>query len=173
MTENQKNLNDIPEIEEKEQVVHSSETVTPEEMAELQRNLYDDDISGGLQNIRVSEEELERQRVELKYAQSFIDMKEVGNIPCYQTDQVHLKLTPEQLVILKQALEAFSVNIEHTDYLYTEKQMSNLFQEQSYIRMLRDMVDDTINEYVRHRPYSPFLPSWFKKIGKSDVEKDI
>ena len=173
MTEKTKPHSDIPEIEEREQVIHSSETVTPDEMAVLQNSFYEDDLAGGLQNIQVSEEELERQREQWEYAQSFIDMKDDGKTPCYRTDQVHLKLTPEQLVVLIQALEAVSCDIELMDYLYTEKGMGNRYEQQSYIRMLRDISDDTLNEYVRHRPYSPFLPTWFKKIGKTDVEKEI
>lgn len=156
---------------EKEAVTHDSEPVTPEDIERLNHSFYEEDLGGGLMNVKVPEEELQRQREQLEYAQSFIDMKDVENTPCYRTDRVHLKLTPEQLVVLIQALEAFSVNIEHTDYLYTEKQMCNLYEEQSYIRMLRDMCDDTLNEYVCHRPYSPFLPTWFKKIGKDDVDK--
>jgi len=174
MTEKPKNPNsDIPEIKETEQVIHDTETVTPEEMSRLQQDFFNEDLVGGLQNIEVSEEELERQRVEREYAESFIDIKDAGKTPCFRTDQVHLKITPEQLVVLTEALEAFSVNIELTDYLYVEKGMGKLYEQQSYIRMLRDISDDTLNEYVRHRPYSPFLPVWFKKIGKDEVEKDI
>ena len=171
MNEKKKPSN-IPEIEETEQVIHPSETVTPEEMADLQRKFYGDDLDGGLQNIEVSEEELERQRIAWEYAQSFIDMKDDDNTPCCRTDQVHLKLTPEQLVVLKEALEAFSTRVEMTDYLYEERGMGNLYQQQQYINMLRDIVDDTLNEYVRHRPYSPFLPTWFKKIGKHEIKLD-
>lgn len=166
-----KKQSDIPVIEEKEAVTHESEPVTFEEMQRLQEDFYSEDLGGGLQNIQVSEEELERQREAWEYAQSFIDMKDDKNTPSYRTDQVHLKLTPEQLVVLKEALEAFSTRIEMTDYLYVERQMGNLYQQQQYINMLRDMVDDTLNEYVRHRPYTPFLPTWFKKIGKDELDK--
>jgi hypothetical protein len=95
-----------PDEEEVEQVTHESESVTADDIAQLNMNFYGEDLSGGLQNITVTEEEIERQRVQQEYAQSFIDMKDVGNTPCYRTDQVHLKLTPEQLVVLKEALEA-------------------------------------------------------------------
>lgn len=158
-------------VEEVEQKTYASEPVTFEEMQRLQGDFYQEDLSGGLQNIHVPDEEVKRQHEQWKHAQSFIDMRDDRNIPCYRTDQVHLKLTPEQLVVLKDALEAFSVNIDHTDYLYTEKQMSGLYEQQSYIRGLRDIVDNTLNEYVRHRPYSPFLPTWFKKIGKDELDK--
>ena len=168
-----KKLNDIPEIEETAAVTHDSEPVSYDEMQRLQEDFYTDDLSGGLQNVQVSEEELERQREQYEYAQSFIDIKDVGNTPCFRTDQVHLKLTPEQLVVLKEALEALSLDMTELEYLTEEKCMEYMYQQQSYIRMLHDITDDTLNEYVRHRPYSPFLPTWFKKIGKDELEKDI
>jgi len=168
MIENPKPLNDIPEIEEKEQVIHDSESVSYEEMSRLQENFYADDLDGGLQNIKVSEEEIERQLVAIEHAKSFIDMKDMGTTPCYRTDKVHLKLTPEQLVVLKEALEVLSLDMNNIEYLSNEKEWETLYQQQSYVRYLHDRVDDTINEYVRHRPYSPFLPTWFKKIGKND-----
>jgi hypothetical protein len=146
--------------------IYDSETVTPEEMTELQYNLYEEDIDGGLQNIQVSQEELDKQQEELEYAKSFIDIEDSQSAPPYRTDMVHLKFTPEDLVILKEALEAFSTSIEMTDYLYTELEMGNLYQQQQYINMLRDEVNDTLDDYVIHRPYSPFLPTWFKRIGK-------
>lgn len=159
---------------ERKPVTYDSETATPEDIERLNQGFYQEDLSGGLMNVQVPEEELKRQREALEYAQSFIDMKWVGNTPCYRTDLVHMKLTPEQLVVLKEVLEAFSSNIEMTDYLYTEKQMSNLYDHQSYVRDLRDEVNDALDAYVCHRPYSPFLPSWVKRIGKNDVaKKDI
>jgi hypothetical protein len=166
-----KKQSDIPEIEEKEAVTHESEPVSFEEMQRLQEDFYSEDLGGGLQNIQVPEEELERQRKQWEHAQSFIDMNDEKNVPCYRTDQVHLKLTPEQLVVLKEALEAFCTRIEMTDYLYEELKMGNLFEHLEYVLMLRDDVDDTLNEYLRHRPYSPFVGTWAKKIGKHELDK--
>ena len=165
--------NNPPEIEETEQKTFESEPISVEELNNFKDMLYGEDFSGGLQNIQVSEEELERQRESFEYAQSFIDMKEDQNIPCYRTDQVTLKLTPEQLVVLKEALETLSVNMVEIPYLEDELGIDCLYKQQSYVRMLRDNVDDLLNEYVRHRPYSAFIGTWVKKIGKDEVAKDI
>lgn len=148
---------------------YDSETITPEEMTELQNNFYPDDIDGGLQNIEVSPEELEIQREKLEYAKTFIDLKESQSAPPYRTDLVHLKLTPEELVVLKQALENLSLDMRtEVPYMSEEMEILNLYDQQSYIRMIRDQVDDTLNEYVKHRPYTPYLVTWRKRIGKSD-----
>ena len=71
-----KDYNENGYYEEVEQKTFDSETITPEEMTELQYNLYEEDIDGGLQNIRVSPEELEKQREQMEYAKTFIDLKD-------------------------------------------------------------------------------------------------
>ncbi len=172
MIEQKKKNNNIPVIEEQEAKTYNSEPVSLEEMQKLRHDFYEDDIFGGLHNIQVSEEEIERQRRASEYIKSFIEMIDHSNVPCYRTDKIHLKLTPEQLVVLIQALESFSLNMYPLEYLSEERGISKLYEQQSYIRMLRDLTDDVLNSYVKHRPYSPFLPVWFKKIGKNDVDKE-
>lgn len=157
--------------EETEQKTYDSEPATSEDMNRIKSMLHGEDISGGLFNIELPEGEVEKQKERFDYAASFIDINDVGNTPCYRTDQVKMKLTPEQLVILKEALETLSVNIESMEYLYTEKGMADLYEQQTYIRDLRNIVDESINQYVLHRPYSPFLPNWIRRIGKDDMEK--
>lgn len=150
---------------------YDSEPASPEDIEMLNRGFYEQDLSGGLMNVQVPEEDLERMRLEDADIRAFIDIKSCCDVPCYQTDQVTIKLTPEQLVVLKEALESFSLNLYPLDYLTEEKGISRLFDQQSYVRMLRDKVDDTINSYVKKRPYDPFLPTWFKRIGKDDIYK--
>ena len=172
MKEMQKNQIN-PYEEEVPQKTFDSVPVAPEDIEKLQGCFYFDDLSGGLQNVQVSDEELERQNEQWEYAKSFIDMRDLRNVPCYQTDLVSFKLTPEQLVVLKQSLEVLSLNMSDVNYFKCELKHESLYQQQSYIRLLHDIVDKTLDDYAYSRPYSPFLPSWLKKIGKYDVEKTI
>ena len=150
---------------------YESSPVTPEEMMELNNNFYGDDIIGGLHNIEVPEEELKRQQEQQEYIRTFVDINDVEHTPCYRTDMVHLKITPEHLVVLKESLEALSVDMKNINYLSEEADLKSLFEQQLYIIELHNIIEKTLNEYVEHRPYSPFLSIWFKRISTRDFFK--
>lgn len=170
MTEKKKPLSDIYGEEESEQKTYDSEPATPEDIERLNHGFYEQDLAGGLMNVQVPEEELERQREALKYAESFIDMSEECNTPCYKKDEVHLKLTPEQIVVLVEILQNYSLNMQNIEYLEEDASFS-LYEQQIYVNLLRNKVDHMLNEYLRHRPYSAFVGAWAKKIGKDDLDK--
>lgn len=162
---------EIPEIEESKQVTGDSEPISPEDFAALKDNLYADDISGGLQNIQVPEEELEKIRAQDEEAEKHIIIQSGEHEKPYKVDGVITVFTPEELVILKEVIERYSTTNLHTlDYL-DEAGVKSLYDQQAIIRQLRDTVDMNLNNYVKLRPYTPFLSSWVVKIGKDNVRK--
>lgn len=153
--------NNLPYIEEITQKTFESEPLTSEELSTLNINLYSDDINGGLHNIKLTEEEVEEITEQDKLAHEFIEITDEATELPQLKDQVMVKFSPEDLMILKESLEQFSLN--PSDIKYIEE---DLYTQQTYVRELRDKIDGFIDIYVKHRPYSPFFKSWVKRIGK-------
>lgn len=143
-----------------------SETITPEEMRELQDSFYNSDLVGGLQNVEVPPEEVERQRSQDEHVSSFIELTTDTGIPCYKRDKVTLKLTPEQIHVLLKVLQNASLDMKNVEYL--EEDGHSLFEQQIYVHLLHNKVDELMCEYVKHRPYNPFLKSWYQRIGRGE-----
>lgn len=155
--------------DETPQVTGESSPVSPEEFSALKDNLYGDDIAGGLQNIQVPPEELLVIKLQEEEVAKRIVMNG-GDLP-QKTDGVICVLTPEELMILKEVVENYSTNFQMINYCYDVMGETDPYKQQGLLRQLRDTIDMNLNDYVKLRPYSPFLSAWVKKVGKDDVRK--
>lgn len=133
--------------------------------------LIDEDFDGGFHNIQPPPEFYENAQREAEEAESFIIMNDgAGEIP-YKVDGVNVTFTPEELVLLTEILELFSTETcSVVPYAGNELNMS-LYEQQGKVRQLRDIVDGTLDHYVRVRPFTPFLVPWLRKIGKDKIRK--
>lgn len=95
------------------------------------------------------------------------DVPDIG----YKTDEISVKLTPEQVVILSQILKQSSFSEALVPYIDTELKF-DIYEQQGYIRDMVGVVDDTLNEYVVNKEYDPFTVPWFKRIGKGKVRNN-
>lgn len=153
------------EPEEVAQKTYDSEPMTADELQEVKDNLYGDDISGGLQNITVPPEELQKIKDQEEYAKEFIVINDDRENP-ERVDGVRIVLTPTELVLLKEILEIFSLNMVEVPHMTEVMGIEKQYDQQAQVRQLRDIIDGQLNEYVKYRPYSPWFASWIKKIGK-------
>ncbi len=160
----------VPEIPEQEQKIYDSEPLTSDEIGSIQGNLFGDDITGGLHNIQVPLEELEKIKEQEELAKEHIIVSDESTQVSPQTsDGIICVFTPEELMILKNIIEEQSIEMTDIGYMSTIMEECELYDQQTYIRGLRDKVDMNINRYVKLRPYSPWSSSWIKKIGKKHV----
>ena len=158
-------------INEQEQKTFDSEPISSEEFNKIKDNLYDDDLRGGLHNIQVPPEDLLKIKEQEELAKKHIIIKEgmeITEMP-QKTDGVITVFTPEELIILREILETYSLNMRSIGYAYDVMNMENRYDHQSLVRQLRDTVDMNIDNYVKLRPYNPFFVSWAKKIGKKRI----
>ena len=133
--------------------------------------MYGDDISAGLHNIYVPEHErlIISQQDKLAREHIIINDDMSPSESPHTTDGVICVFTPEELMILKNIIEEQSINMVDVEYMNTVMGVSELYDQQAYVRQLRDTVDMNIDNYVKLRPYTPFLKNWVKKIDKEYV----
>lgn len=156
-----------------EQKTFESAPVTKEEMELVREQFYDEDVTGGFHNIEPPPEAIEELNAQQEAAQSFIIMQTDNDTNiAHKIDGVNVIFTPEEMVVLIQILEKYSVNMKYIEYAEDVMGMESTYDQQALVRHLRDRVDDTLDEYAKHRPYSPFLMGWLKKIGKDKVRKE-
>jgi hypothetical protein len=164
--------NDIPYIEEITQKTFESEPLTKEELSELKLNLYSDDIDGGLQNVKLTDDEIEEINLIDEKSQEFMEINdEMTNVP-YLSDIIKLKLSPESLLIVIEILKQFSINMKNIEYLENESKCGcDIYEQQTRVRMLVEELDSQLDTYIKNRPYSPFFVNWVDHIGRSHREK--
>lgn len=142
-----------------------------EDLEEARKNFTPEDLSGGLHNVQVPPSFAEQEAINAARAAEFITINdELGEIP-HKTDGISVTFTPEELVFLTQVLEQFASSTCCV-VPYADKELNmNLYTQQGLVRQLRDNVDATLDQYVRVRPFTPFLIPWFNRIGKKSVRE--
>ena len=142
-----------------------------EDFERASENLTPEDLDGGFHNIQVPDSFRTQMEKDAEEAASFIIINEGADEIPHKVDGVNVTFTPEELVILTQALEQFSSSSCCVlPYVGEELDMS-LYEQQGKIRQLRDNVNSTLEHYVRVRPYAPFLVPWVRRIGKDKLRK--
>lgn len=155
-----------------EQKTSESSPITDADRAQLKEMFGDEDIIGGMQNIDIPETALDKIKEQYEKASEFIDLHDESTDVAHKMDGVSVVFTPEEMMVLIQILEQnATASCCVVDYASNILNM-DLYGQQGYVRQLRDRVDGTLDEYVKVRPFSPFLSGWVKKIGKSKIRTD-
>jgi len=161
--------NNIPYIEEVTQKTFDSEPLTNEELNDLKLSLYDDDISGGLHNIHLTDDEIEEIKEQDEKSLEFMEISDEATEVPQQSDNIKLKLPPESLMVIIEVLKQFNLNMKNVEYLENESKCADIYEQQTELRLLVLELNRQLDNYICHRPYSPFFESWVKRIGKSYV----
>ena len=144
-----------------------------DEFKEAQEMFDPEDMSGGLANVKPPDSFYAEAAAKQTEAEGFIIPSEDQSKLPYKDDKVLVAMSPEDLVILTEILENCSVNMHNISYL--EKDMS-VYEQQSFIRAMRDKIDNTLMRYclLRHyKGFAAFLTPWIKKIGRDEVLKEL
>jgi hypothetical protein len=131
--------------------------------------LTPEDFDGGFHNVEPPAEFYAEEEKKASEAETFIGMDDSFNGIPHKTDRVQVVFSPEELVILTQVLENYSTHIIGVEYVYEELGYDEIYQHQTLVRGLRDVVNDTLEHYIKVRPYSPFIVPWVNRIGKGKI----
>ncbi len=142
-----------------------------EELEDIKNNLYSDDFSDGLHNIEVPPEMLQELKEQDSHVNELIVIQDEMCNSAYKTDGVRCVFSPEELIVLKEILEVYTVRGRpYINYLDCDE--ISPYDQVGILRELRDKIDGNVNEYVKMRPYSPWFMNWVKRIGKENVRKE-
>ena len=136
-----------------------------------QEMLTPEDFDGGLHNVEPPQSFYEQSAKDAAEAAEFIIINDGADDIPYKVDGVNVTFTPEELMILTEVLENYSINMRTLDYAYDEMKIESTYDQQALVRQLRDNVSGTLDHYVRVRPFTPFLLPWLKRINKDRVRK--
>jgi hypothetical protein len=141
------------------------------DLEKAEQMLTPEDLAGGFHNVDPPADFYEEQDAKAEEALKFIEMNDTETDVPHRSDKVRVALSPEQLVILTEILEKYSTQMRGLDYAYDELKIESLYEQAALVREIREEVNETLHEYVRVRPYTPFILPWFNRIGKDKVRK--
>lgn len=96
-------------------------------------------------------------------------ISEIEKVPPYISDEIRLPFSPEDVYILMQYLKMLCIDIKENMYLTDHKGISDLYQQQEYLRFIISSIEETFDEYTEKRPFTPFLAPWLKRINKYHI----